>query len=271
MKLYSLLGAASFGLCLQMSICSTAAAGTFDTPPLALQPYEKLHMPPQLPRAEVQWMLERAVEELDQKAFVDFGDMSDFMHAHVIFEHEPGLKLEKSINDLSWVPPWESMAPVVALFHTQEYDNFRNKRPYRNRAGKIVSAEHRNQLLWLKDTKWTKRGEVISARHFARPNRVEEYTISPVDLDEKVAGPNAREFDFSFYFFRAHCPDVDALLRKGMRVEESNVLELKVGGKRACVALVNFYCRNYPNDQRQCPEANLRPFYTPSGAARYRK
>jgi hypothetical protein len=196
--------------------------------------------------------------------------MSDLMHAHVIFEHEPGLKLEKGLVDPSWSPPWESMSPVAALFHAQEYEFVRQRRPYLNRAGKVVSPEHRNQLLWLKDTKWTKRGEVISARHFARPKKADAYTISSGDLDERIAGPDTREFEFSFYFFRAHCPDVDALLKRGMRLEESNVLELKVGGERACLALVSFHCRNHPKDKAFCGEGNLRPFYTPAGPAKYK-
>jgi hypothetical protein len=56
-----------------------------------------------------------------------------------------------------------------------------------------------------------------------------------------------------------------------MKLEESNVLELEIGGERACLALVNSHCRNHPQDRKFCGEGNLRPFYTPAGPAKYPK
>ncbi len=245
------------------------AIDLFDTPPVSLRPYSTLYFPPQLPKAEVAWMLQTAADALDQRAFVDMGDQSDFMHMHLVLRSRQNLEMtpEKPPTDLSWTPPWAELVAVAALIHTQEYEGARNRRPYRNRAGEVISSQARNQLLLLRDSVFGKRGAVIPA--YGAMQTIPQsfpYTVRTADLAESFAGPNAYNWEFSFYFYRVKCAGVDELRARGVDVAGSNTVELRLNGERACFNLMHFYCRNHPEDQQYCGGGfSLEPYFQKDG------
>ncbi len=257
-----------------LSITSAAQAGVYDTPPQDLRSFEDLRFPPFAPKSELQWMLQTIVDQLDQKAFVDFGDQSDLMHVHLILRPLSDSLLTPGgfLPDPSWTPPWDSLEPLAALIHTQEYPGARGLRPYTNRSGIDLHPFDRNQLLFLKDSVYGKRGEIINALGFREKPPVQgkktPTTIRSDDLKKDFAGPNAGQWEYSFYFYRVKCSGFDAFMAVGGDIERSSGMELKVNGERACVNLLSFRCRTTPDDKKYCPAGfALSPYYTKDGLA----
>lgn len=249
-------------------------ANLYDTPPQVLRPFSALKYPPYLTRQRVQWMLQTMAHQLDQKAFVDFGDHSDFMHVHMIHRNiaDDTAVPHKSIMDPTWNPPWENLKVLGSLIHTQEYEGARNSRPYVTRKGHHLSPLERNQILLLADSKYGKAGQVINA-HVMRVKQFAEvpHTVRISDLDHAFTGPAAQHWDYSFYFYRVQCSSVDRLLEIGMsqsELDSSSFVEILLSGERACINLMTFRCRNHPQDIAHCPTGRaLSPYYTKDGPA----
>lgn len=223
-----------------------------EMPQLRLKTYAQLAFPPQLSRAELQWMLQTAASGLHGLAFEDMGDMSDFMHGHVVFQPLDGSEAPaKDLNDLSWTPDWSKLEAKAVLFHTQEFGYLRQGVPFLGPNGKLNGLDY-NWLLFLKDNAKASRGELGRGRDWHRdPVADQKFTVRVSDLDPRYFGPRPGSWEYAFYFFRIHCADLDAL-GSVERIENSNLLDVKIGSERVCLALENFHCRSASRTSDLC-------------------
>lgn len=242
-------------VCLFFTTVNAFAIGLYDTPPLAVIPYQDLKLPAAITKSEMTWMLQTSIDQLNQKAFVDFGDRSDYMHMHLILRPKPGgdEMPAKPLTDADANPDWNSLSLIAALIHTQEYDGARNNRPYVNLAGHVIDNKERNQLLLLQDTALGRRGQIINAAEAMEPIPTAiPMTIDSSMLRKDFAGSHAWDWELSFYFYRASCAAVDAMKQAGKDLSKSNVIEVHLGCERACLALVSYHCENSPEDSVNC-------------------
>lgn len=238
-------------LMLFLSISSVAMA-RFETPTLRLQAFEELKLPPQLTRSEINSLLTTASKELYDYAFVDMGSMSDFMHAHIVFRPiDPMISKPKvSLSSIHSKFDWSKLQLEAFLVHTQEYDFLRPDRSYIGSFGPLDPLA-RNWIIWPSSM-----SKPVTAAHLLAPKYEGEprpHTVRVSDLDPELFGKNPDQWEYSFYFFRVDCSHRDKLTEAEFM--KSSLIEVKVGGERVCLNIVNFHCRNHPEDHSACGES----------------
>lgn len=238
---------------------SFSALASLETPPLRIMPFSQLQFPPQLSKQELSWVLQRTTDRLSGFAFQDLGDFSDFMHGHVIFRPLDGSELpERELTDPSWTPNWARLEAVGLLFHTQEYDMVRRGEPYVGPNGPL-SSENRNWIYWLKDTEKGKRGELTPAKELLeRPPAKPKYTVYSDDLLTSVFGAHPGRWEYSVYFFKVRCEDVNRLASPEA-LALSNVTSIRWKGRETCLLFQSFHCRNHPEDGLRCGGLDVLP------------
>jgi hypothetical protein len=234
----------------------------FATPALRVLNFKDLHLPSQLTRDEVSWMLQTAADDLYETAFVDLGSMSDFMHMHVIFRPKnAGLVPPKDLmQDFEDRFDWSQMELRGSLIHTQEYPMLRKGKPYKTRAGVVLDHLMRNWVLWQGEDSFPK-GNIVRAHEWSEIQYKDiPFTVYAGDLRKDLFGEHPGDWEVSIYFFRVGCEQVDALPADVKN--RSNLIEVKLPGERACLNVVNFHCRNHADDQTKCGNSpELLPYY----------
>lgn len=239
----------------------SAVADSFSTPRLRLHSYEALGFPPQLSKADVEWMIQTSSDELLGTSFVDLGAMSDFMHMHILFRplsplQPPQLQLSHPDVDVDW----SQLEQQASLIHTQEYPFLREGRGYIWN-GRELDRHLRNWILWLSDFPWAGRGEFSQAYLFSRFHEdPERRTISSDHLLAEYFGEDQGEWEYSLYFFRTRCEALEQLNISQEELEGSNILRISQPSGPVCLVLVSFYCRQSYN-QRFCREGVELPSY----------
>lgn len=238
---------------------SFSAFAELKTPPLRVMPFSQLQFPPQLSKEELSWVIQRTADRLSGFAFQDLGDFSDFMHGHVVFRPLDGSERpERDLTDPSWTPDWSRLEAVGILFHTQEYDMVRGGEPYMGPNGSL-SSEDRNWIYWLKDTEKGRRGELTPAKMLLEKAPLKpKFTVYSDDLVKSVFGANPGRWEYSVYFFKVRCDEVEnALLPADL--SRSNVTSVRWNGAKTCLLFQSFRCRNHPEDGPRCGGLEVAP------------
>lgn len=232
-------------------ILLTAApfAHAMDVPVLRLKPYASLAFPPQLPKDALIEQLGATAFALHGLAFENLGDMSDWMHGHVLFRPRDGAeKPAYPLTDPSWTPDWAGLELKGILFHTQEYDHLRGGRPYVGPAGRLDPYD-RNWLLLFQEAgaRLARAIDWMEKEPAKRP-----YTIRSDDLRRSEFGAKPGAWEFSVYFFRVKCENLAGL--DPAALADSNAFTLALNGERHCLVFESFLCRNYSKTDPRCQQ-----------------
>ena len=238
-----------------------ALADAFKNPPLNLREYKSLGFPSQLDKKTVHWAVETSAESLFERAYMDIGNMSDYMHIHAIFGPKEGVDFELPKRSLTHSPSlreneWSLLEIKAYLIHTQEFPFLRDNKKYMTQTGKELDILMRNWILWPNGV--IERAHLYSKRKPQRPPS----TVWAGDLITPLFGPAPKKFEFTFFFFRIHCEDI--IDTDTLGIKEDNILQLEIRNEKICLALLNFKCRDqflYNNNPRCNGAKALTPYY----------
>lgn len=236
-----------------------AAAGGLDDIQPRLKSYESLRFPSSLKKAELRWAVQRAADEMYGKYYVDLGDMSDFMHGHVLFKPADPRAVPPAIERGEANPDLRALEtlPILVLFHTKEFPSLRKGHGYEVPAGRLSNSEDRNWILSLRDQELGPRGSIVPAHPRSTfPDRL-DVTVGLDDLREEEFGSRPGDWEVSVYFFRVPCAAADAAqaAERSARAsapfrastDENNLIEVfqGEGRERVCLTLMDYHCRGH--------------------------
>lgn len=234
-------------LILLAMIAATPNLQAMEVPTLRLKSYSELKYPPQLPKSVLRNHLRQTARALHGVAFENLGDMSDWMHGHVLFRPPDGAASPaRPLTDPAWEPDWSKLDLKGILFHTQEYDHLRKGRPYVGPQGSLDTYD-RNWILMLTETS---RKLVRALYWMDETPKKRPFTIRSDDLLKRVFGANPGNWEYSVYFFRVKCDQLAAYTEA--EIEDSNVFELYLKDERYCLAFESFHCRNNSETDPRC-------------------
>jgi len=240
-------------------VAQLACADIVNPPPLRVVSFDSLKLPVGAPKKQVQWMLQRAMDHLYGRAFVDMGDTTDLMHGHLILrpkDRSENLELKTDVlEDLDQIATAQraDLVPVAILFHSREFEELRKGMPYVGPYGELDPMS-RNWILFLVDQGKYRRGDFVNAQEFYhKPNGDVAFTVNPGDLPDSLFDFHIGAWNYAFYFYRTDCGASDQVANQ----DATNLTEVwnAVKSERVCLALTSFDCHNTPeHEQCQGPE-----------------
>ena len=217
---------------------SAARADLFSVPPLHLQRFDSLGLPPLTTKELIQKSVQSVAEQTYGQAFVDIGDMSDLMHGHILWDpkiHDP--KLDR---------------PLAILFHTQEFPNIRPDGYIFK--GRALDPFNRNWISWQQPIRNYKQNDLTPAQ-LLMPNADGSIptTVSSDMLDSAVFGPDVTGRSTTFFFYRFSCNELLQRKISATTIQASNIIQIRIESQPVCLALVNEVCNTSKETSDDCP------------------